>query len=159
MENDYYRVLGVLSHASADEIRRAYRRQAKLLHPDKHFSEGNSTLLAFCTKMAEASVAYEVLSDPKRRSDYDSRRESQKIPRTDDDSANIDRSDCPLCIASSPIIIKLQFSTGLLIFGRKIFLMVKLCPNCGTSVTPVDDGQPIRFGWWGITGRQVLTVA
>jgi hypothetical protein len=60
--SDLYQVLGVRRAASQDEIRRAYRRKAKILHPDAGGSVG-----AF----GEIATAYGVLSDATRRERYD----------------------------------------------------------------------------------------
>jgi curved DNA-binding protein CbpA len=59
---DLYRVLGVGRGAAQDDIRRAYRRKAKISHPDSGGSVG-----AF----GEISTAYTVLCDPQRRARYD----------------------------------------------------------------------------------------
>ncbi|SRR5579884_1048075 len=64
-KRDYYEVLGVGRSASADEIRRAYRRLALQYHPDRNPSADASE------KFKEAQEAYEVLSDPERRAQYD----------------------------------------------------------------------------------------
>ena len=59
---DLYRVLGVKRGASSEDIRRAYRRKAKVSHPDSGGSAG-----AF----GELATAHAVLSDPERRQRYD----------------------------------------------------------------------------------------
>ena len=66
MKRDYYEVLGVDRGASDVEVKRAFRRLARELHPDvnKHDPEAEE-------KFKEAAEAYEVLSDPDRRSTYD----------------------------------------------------------------------------------------
>ena len=66
MPRDYYEVLGVERGASEAEIKRAFRRLARELHPDvnKHDPEAEE-------KFKEAAEAYEVLSDPERRATYD----------------------------------------------------------------------------------------
>lgn len=60
---DYYKILGVERSASADDIKRAFRRLAKQHHPD--VNNGNDV------KFKEIAQAHEVLSDPKRRERYD----------------------------------------------------------------------------------------
>lgn len=62
-KRDYYEVLGVSKSASADEIKRAYRKLAHKYHPDK--GEGDDA------KFKEAGEAYEVLKDQKKRAAYD----------------------------------------------------------------------------------------
>ena len=62
-KRDYYEVLGVGKDASADEIKKAFRRKAIELHPDK---EGGDE-----TKFKEVNEAYEVLKDQSKRQRYD----------------------------------------------------------------------------------------
>ena len=63
---DYYKVLGVKRAAPADEIRKAYRRLARKLHPD--VNPGNK---AAEDKFKEVQEAYDILSEPKKREFYD----------------------------------------------------------------------------------------
>ncbi|MCF7919327.1 MAG: molecular chaperone DnaJ [Candidatus Cloacimonetes bacterium] len=65
-KRDYYEVLGVEKQASADEIKKAYRKLAMKFHPDK-----NPDNKAAEESFKEASEAYEVLSDADKRSRYD----------------------------------------------------------------------------------------
>ncbi|MBN1127994.1 MAG: J domain-containing protein [Chitinispirillaceae bacterium] len=63
---DYYKVLGVSTTASTDEIKKAYRRLAVRYHPDK--TRGDK---AACGKFVEINDANQVLSDPEKRKKYD----------------------------------------------------------------------------------------
>ena len=65
-KRDYYEVLGVSKSASADEIKKAYRKKAIQYHPDKNPGDKEAE-----EKFKEAAEAYEVLSNPDKRARYD----------------------------------------------------------------------------------------
>ena len=65
MSQDLYELLGVARDADADAIKKAYRRLARQLHPDVNPDPETQE------KFKEVSLAYEVLSDPQKRSAYD----------------------------------------------------------------------------------------
>jgi molecular chaperone DnaJ len=68
-EKDFYKILGVDKKASADEIKKKYRSLARDLHPDKN--QGN---VALEEKFKAVSEAYDILSDSKKRAEYDEAR-------------------------------------------------------------------------------------
>jgi curved DNA-binding protein len=68
---DYYKILGVARNASKEDIKRAYRELAKKTHPDRN--PGNKKAEE---QFKEVNEAYQVLSDPEKRSRYDQLGES-----------------------------------------------------------------------------------
>lgn len=71
VKQDYYDLLGVERTATDDELKKAYRRKALELHPDRNYGNEEGATKLF----AEIQAAYEVLSDPQERAWYDSHRD------------------------------------------------------------------------------------
>ena len=75
-EKDLYKILGVSKNDNPDAVKKAYRKLAKDLHPDK--TKGDKKLE---DRFKEVSEAYEVLSDDKKRAEYDEMRDAYKTGR------------------------------------------------------------------------------
>lgn len=67
----FYEVLGVERTATEKEIKKAYRKQALIWHPDKNAEKAEEATVKF----KEIQEAYDILSDPHERAWYDSHRE------------------------------------------------------------------------------------
>lgn len=65
-KRDYYDILGAARGASADELKKAYRTQAKALHPDSNSSNPNAE-----AQFKDLNEAYDVLKDPNKKAAYD----------------------------------------------------------------------------------------
>lgn len=81
VKTSYYELLAVSPQATEEEIKKAYRRKALELHPDRNYGNEETATRIF----AEVQAAYEVLSDPQERAWYDSHESA--ILRGDDASA------------------------------------------------------------------------
>src|SRR6266545_1277251 len=65
-KRDYYEILGVSRNSSADEIKKAHRKLVRKFHPDMNKNNAEAT-----EKFKEVQEAYDVLSDPAKRKNYD----------------------------------------------------------------------------------------
>lgn len=68
---DYYKILNVSKNASQEEIKKSYRALCLSLHPDRQAGKSEQEKKEAEEKFKEVSEAYEVLSDPKKRQQYD----------------------------------------------------------------------------------------
>lgn len=71
---DFYKVLGVSPESNEDEIKKAYRKLALKFHPDKNSDTDAED------KFKEIAEAYEILTDPQKRSIYDQFGEEGELP-------------------------------------------------------------------------------
>ena len=74
-DRDYYDILGLKKSASADEVRTAHRRLVRKLHPDVNKSDPKAS-----EKFQEVQEAYDALSDPEKRKQYDEFGRAGPIP-------------------------------------------------------------------------------
>lgn len=112
--SDYYALLGVLRDATPEEIKRAYYEAAQRLHPDKNKAVGETEIFL------EVQQAYEVLSNPKRRAQYDA-----LLPKED--------------TVPSPIQYKIQYSRANIVHLNEpqlIYVLLEVAPRQVGEKTP-----------------------
>ena len=66
LEKDFYKTLGVAKNASADDIKKSYRKLAKELHPDRNKDNPKAA-----EKFSDVTKAYDLLSDKTKRAQFD----------------------------------------------------------------------------------------
>lgn len=138
-----YSALGVQSTATAEQIKTAYRQLAKETHPD--VSSGGSA-----DKFHRISAAYEILSDPVRRANYDS--STYKASQRDAQTRSIDPICCSRCgqITAQPRYI-VFFRVYSFIFGtlRKPVQGI-FCAGCAKKEAFKSSIITMFAGWWGV---------
>lgn len=82
---DYYKILGVSKQATEDEIKKAYRKRALVHHPDRHANSSEEEKKEQERKFKEVGEAYTVLSDPGKKSRYDSGYDIEDLEQSDID--------------------------------------------------------------------------
>uniref|UniRef100_A0A182TWZ8 J domain-containing protein n=1 Tax=Anopheles melas TaxID=34690 RepID=A0A182TWZ8_9DIPT len=81
---DYYKILGVTKQASEDEIKKAYRKRALVHHPDRHANATDEEKKEQERKFKELGEAYTILSDPVKKSRYDSGQDLEEMNHSAD---------------------------------------------------------------------------
>lgn len=81
---DYYKILGVTKQATEDEIKKAYRKRALVHHPDRHANSTDEEKKEQERKFKELGEAYTVLSDPVKKSRYDSGQDLEEMNHSAD---------------------------------------------------------------------------
>ncbi|XP_040371838.1 chaperone protein dnaJ 72 isoform X1 [Rosa chinensis] len=84
---DHYSILGLTRNASKEEIKEAFRKLAVKLHPDKHSHSSKAVRDTATLRFKQASEAYQVLIDDRKRADYNFRTSSASYSRTSSSSS------------------------------------------------------------------------
>lgn len=146
----YYRILGVATNSSASEIKSAYRRLVKELHPDiNHGHEATS-------KFQQVQEAYGVLGDANHRAQYDALG-STGSPQPEGDpekNENFNPIRCTSCncIIAQPRIRVFYFVVSYFFGSLRKPLQGVFCSKCEIYPAVKATLINILFGWWSITG-------
>jgi len=167
---DFYEVLGVARDASLEDVKKAYRKLALKYHPDKNPGDKQAE-----ERFKEATLAYEVLSDEKKRAEYDQRgqRRYREAHADDFDLGGIDLQDIlgrhadvfgdffgrrfharrPAAARGHDIeaTLRLDFRTAAL--GGKVEMSLQGETTCGACRGKGARGEAVRCATCGGQGR------
>lgn len=159
MTANFYERLGVARSSSDEAIRAAYRALARRHHPDLHGQASPQVQAANSRKMAEISEAYEVLSNPKARAEYDREldgyRSSQyygstsRTPPPPPQWPRPNAVQCEYCGSGPARRIHLRRNVGLLLTRRRYGGDITLCRGCGITLFRQFQNSTMVKGWWG----------
>lgn len=117
-EESFYSLLGIDRDATSDEIKRAYKRQSLMMHPDKLAQKGQAVTAEDQARFTRMKEAYEVLSDPHKKETYDAI--GEKGMKWIEQPLSIDPQEMAYNFANSSILDRAK------IFSIFLFLAVAL---------------------------------
>ena len=145
----YYADLGVGPLADAAEIKSAFRRKAKLLHPDRNFSESATS------QFHRVIEAYRVLGSPKRRVYYDATARppspAAMIDPRDPSPEPLKCSRCGKVTAQPRYILFHQVKSSLWTCRRRVIRGI-FCRDCADRTAIRTSTVNWMLGWWSFSG-------
>jgi hypothetical protein len=150
---NYYRTLGTSSSATSEELKAAYRKLAKELHPDLHQNSSDAT-----SRFQKLSEAYEILSDQNKRAAYDaecaagsdSEREVQEV-------APIKCAECGVTTAQPRYVI-FPYVVSLILVTYRRYTQGIFCPKCAQKKAIQASATTWLLGWWGVPFGPIFTI-
>ena len=151
MLEDLYAVLGVSPDATLGEIKSAYRKLAFDNHPDRHVGASADEVAELTKRMTAATRAYEILSDPFLRSEYDDRRlgrdstiSETQMPR------DPGQGECMICGWGPARRFEFHQGVGMILRRQKGVVGGVLCKFCAKSMFRMVQNSTMIKGWWGV---------
>jgi curved DNA-binding protein CbpA len=150
----YYFALGVGPSASTAEIKAAYRRRAKILHPDRNPGPDAST------KFQKLSEAFRVLRDPRTRADYCRAPSVTHALDIQPPEVSIPVA-CSRCgkMTAQPRYIVFRYIVGLLVSIRRAAYQGIYCARCARLTSLRASLISGLAGWWAIPQGPICSVA
>lgn len=149
----YYSCLGVPPSASSEDIKSAYRRFAKKIHPDiSRDPNANS-------QFQKISEAYRILSDPDARRAYDAIQYS--TPDTDPAPEQLDPIRCSHCgkVTAQPRSTIFYRVVSVVFMTMKTPIQGTFCSSCATKLGLTASLVSGLFGWWGFPWGPIWTIS
>ncbi|GAA5115020.1 J domain-containing protein [Haloechinothrix salitolerans] len=151
------RVLGISPHATREQARAAYKRRAKMIHPDRHANTSNAARHEAERAMAELNEAWRALRSGTSTPGDTVRQAANRERSTEDHvAARHDRArrprdrECEICGYTPAVWIDIRALTGLIILHSSDRYAATLCKNCGTAIWRDVQARTLTLGWWGI---------
>lgn len=154
----YYRILGVTTRASQEQIKQAFRSLAKALHPD--LNRGQDTTAAF----QAVNEAYSVLSDPAQRAAYDQTGSPEPAPQARSANAGappmsqpvyeVEPYTCVDCGCVSPKLRHIKYTqvVSYLVGSYKSNIWGVFCEACASKRLTKASLITGAFGWMSVPG-------
>lgn len=154
--DDYYELLGLKETATQSEIKKAFKSLSLKFHPDKNPSE--------CAKAKFQQIleAYETLSNPASRADYDIICAEPKLSQTGMDNSVLSavaiRCSCCNSKTAQPRYLIFYNTISLIFFTSKSPKQGIFCPKCGSRDLIKSSLVNMFLGWWGIPWGPIYTL-
>ena len=150
MRSNLYDLLGVDRHVTDRELKVAYRERAKKLHPDSNPSVSESENARLSELMGEISAAYEILSNPSSRREYDRALDTDSdFVYSENGSRTPNDYECAMCAHVPTHLAKLRQHQGFLLFMRTQTFELRACRGCGLFFSREVQNRTLYQGWWG----------
>ena len=156
----YYKLLGVKTNATQEEIKNAYRKKSLEVHPDTSESANSHK------EFIELQQAYQVLKDSRRRAEYDS--ESVEVPNRkaqgkttgEEREEGFDPIRCSVCncVSAQPRYVVFWETISFLKTIRNPVQGI-MCTKCAGEQAYQATKKSLIFGWWGIWGLAFTPIA
>ncbi|MDP9573758.1 UNVERIFIED_ORG: hypothetical protein J2W66_004260 [Agrobacterium larrymoorei] len=147
----FYEALGVKSSATAEDIKSAYRKLAKETHPD-------TSQNASSEKFHRISAAYEILSDPLRRAEYDS--SAYQASEQEAGTRVIDPICCSRCgqATAQPRYVVFYRVYSFIIMTTRRPVQGIFCAKCAKKEGLKSSIITLFTGWWGVPGGPIYSI-
>jgi curved DNA-binding protein CbpA len=153
----YYFTLGVEPSASAAEIKAAWRRRAKKLHPDRNSRPDADA------QFQALSESFRVLSDPRARATYDNVQSAarESLRREPETSVSPAPVVCSICgkVTAQPRYVVYRYVVGLLVSVRRAAYQGIYCARCAKLTSLRASLICGIAGWWGLPAGPIYSVA
>lgn len=152
--DDLYEILDIESSATPEEIRNAYRKRIRAVHPDAQNGDEADA--------KKVTAAYAILKDPENRRRYDQhRRESREAADVSPMASGTRRTHrqehqsvpweaCLVCSRLPAVYVTFRSNIGLVFVRRSFLFEGRLCSNCGRGMYRGFQARNFAAGWWGI---------